>query len=404
MSPIGESLIKNAVGNANAPAFTPPGVGDADRELLEIVKGLKLKIKIIGCGGGGCNTINRLLETGVMNAEVIAANTDASHLLQIRAHKKILLGRYTTRGLGAGARPEVGEEAARESEDQLREVIDRAHIVIVTAGLGGGTGTGSAPFVARLAREMGALVIGVVTLPFSAEGKVRMSNAMRGLEKMKRACDTTIVIPNDKLLELVPNLPINDAFMVADEILMRTIKGITETLTKPGLVNLDFNDLKTIMKNGGMAMVGLGESDDPDRRAEEAVEEALNSPLVSHLDITTAKGALVKVEGGPDMTIKEAETAAEMVHNLTGPNTKIIWGCSVDPSLEKTIRVMIVLTGVEEKRKKLGADEHQRAGPPVKKIRRGGAGALAARRPVVSSRPVAGPTEEEVDLGIDIID
>ncbi len=318
-----------------------------DEELERVLAGLRTNIKIIGCGGGGCNTVNRLVEAGVMGAELYACNTDAQHLLSIHAPNKILLGRRTTRGLGAGALPQVGEEAAREVDEEIRNVLGGSDIVFITCGLGGGTGTGSASVVAGLAKEIGALTIAIVTTPFKAEGIVRMQNAEYGLERLRSVADTVIMIPNDKLLELVPRLSLNAAFKVADEILMRSIKGITEIITKPGLVNLDFNDLKTIMKGGGVAMIGLGEADTDDR-ATEAVNEALNSPLLE-VDIKDATGALINVTGGEDMTVSEAEAVAEEVHSRISPNARIIWGATIDPSIEQRLRVMLVVVGVKSK-------------------------------------------------------
>ncbi|MCK4718945.1 MAG: cell division protein FtsZ, partial [Thermoplasmata archaeon] len=340
-----------------------------------------------------CNTINRLIETGIVDAEIIAANTDASHLLQVRATKKVLLGRYVTRGLGAGARPNIGEEAARESDQQLKDALEKPDILIITAGLGGGTGTGSAPYIARMAKDPGALVVGIVTISFSAEGSMRMENAKQGLDKFKRACDTTIVIPNDKLLELVPKLPINEAFMVADEILMHTIRGITDTLTKPALVNLDFNDLRTVMKDGGMALVGIGESDTPDQRAEEAVEEALSSPLIDNMDFRTARGALIRVVGGQNMTIKEAQSVAELVQQNTGPQTRIIWGCEVDPTMQNELRVMIILTGIGVGE---GMERKERTASPAKRKK-------VPKRKVVRPTTPPKPVPEEQDLGMDVV-
>jgi cell division protein FtsZ len=318
-----------------------------DEELQKILIGLKTNIKIIGCGGGGCNTVNRLAETGVIGAELIAANTDAQHLLIIKAHRKLILGRRVTRGLGAGAIPQVGEEAAREAEDELKALIAGADIVFVTCGLGGGTGTGASPFVAQLAKESGALTVAICTYPFKAEGLVRAENAEWGLERLRNVADTVIVIPNDKLLELVPKLALNSAFKVADEVLVRAIKGITEVVTKPGLVNLDFNDIKTVMKSGGVAMIGLGEGEDDDR-AMTAVNQAINSPLID-VDISNATAALVNVTGGLDMTIREAEEVAEVIQQKINPNARIIWGAAVDETLEDTIRVMVIITGVKSK-------------------------------------------------------
>ncbi len=318
-----------------------------DDELIKILSGLRTNIKIVGCGGGGTNTIDRLVETGITGAEMYAANTDAQHLLIIRSPHKILLGRRSTRGLGAGALPQVGEEAAREAEDDIRKSIQGADIVFITAGLGGGTGTGAAPFIAQLAKEMGALTIAICTSPFKAEGAIRAENAEWGLERLRNVADTVIVIPNDKLLELVPRLSLNAAFKVADEVLVRSIKGITEVITKPGLVNLDFNDLKTIMKGGGVAMIGLGEGEGEERSGD-AVNEAVNSPLID-VDISAANGALVNVVGGTDMTVTEAEKVAEMIQTKISPSARIIWGAAVDPTLEKRMRVMVVLTGVKSK-------------------------------------------------------
>ena len=321
------------------------GMNSQDEELERILAGLKTNIKIVGCGGGGSNTVDRLVESGILGAELYALNTDAQHLLTVHAPHKILIGRRSTKGLGAGALPQVGEEAAREADEEIRAALAGADIVFITCGLGGGTGTGAAPYVASVAKEMGALAIAICTSPFRAEGSIRMENAEYGLEKLRSVADTVIVIPNDKLIDLVPRLSINAAFKVADEVLMRSIKGITEVVTKPGLVNLDFNDIKTIMRGGGVAMIGLGESDGEDR-AVEAVNEAIDSPLID-VDVTNATGALINVTGGPDMSVAEAEQVAEVVQSRISSNARIIWGAAVDPELEGMIRVMIVITGVK---------------------------------------------------------
>jgi cell division protein FtsZ len=349
-----KSFISDALSRAGpaakaadpAPASFQPYSAE-DEELERILASLKTNIKIIGCGGGGSNTIDRMTEVGIAGAELYAANTDAQHLLAIRAPHKILLGRRSTRGLGAGALPQVGEESAREAEEEIKKALHGADIVFITAGLGGGTGTGSAPFVAQVAKEMGALTICVCTSPFKAEGTIRAENADWGLERLRNVADTVIVIPNDKLLELVPRLPLNAAFKVADEVLVRAIKGITELITKPGLVNLDFNDLRTIMKGAGVAMIGLGESDEDDR-VEHAVSEAINSPLID-VDITGASGALINVTGGENMTVSEAERVAEIIQGKISPNARIIWGAAIDHTLQDKIRVMVVITGVKSK-------------------------------------------------------
>ncbi|MFA5860304.1 MAG: cell division protein FtsZ [Candidatus Thermoplasmatota archaeon] len=332
-------------GPAQAQGQAP--LNDTDKELVDLLSQLNTKIKVVGCGGGGSNTIWRLSQAGIENCELIAINTDAQHLLNIKVPQKILIGRNTTRGLGAGALPMIGEKSALETEGDIRKKLEGADMVFITAGMGGGTGTGSAPVVARIGRELGALTIAVVTLPFRVEGAVRMENAEAGLAKLRENCDTVIVVPNDKLLEIAPNLPLQAAFKVADEILHRSIRGITEMITKPGLVNLDFADLQTIMRKGGVAMIGLGESD-TENRAKDAVEEALNSPLLD-VDVSHASGCLVEVVGGADMTLKEAQDVVQTVHDRVGPDARIIWGASVNPRQERAIKVMLVVTGVRSK-------------------------------------------------------
>ncbi len=358
-----DSIVREVISRApeeprvpEAPTQTV-GIHTEDAELERILASLRTNIKILGIGGAGSNTIDRLVEAGIVGAELYAANTDAQHLLTIRSPHKVLLGRRVTRGLGAGALPQVGEEAAREAVEEIRTILHGSDMVFVTCGLGGGTGTGGAPIIAQVAKEMGALTIAVCTFPFRAEGAIRAENAEYGLEKLRNFADTVVVIPNDKLLDLVPRLSLNAAFKVADDVLMRAIKGIAEVITKPGLVNLDFNDIKTIMKGGGVAMIGLGESDS-DNRDEASIEAAINSPLID-VDVSAATGALVNVTGGNDMSVGEAERVAEIVQNRISPNARIIWGAAVDPGLQHKLRVMLILTGVRSKQI-LGPGEHLR--------------------------------------------
>ncbi len=337
----------------------------ADAELEEMLRKMHTTIKIIGLGGGGSNTISRIVEEGIAGADLYAANTDAQHLLSIHAPHKILLGRRTTRGLGAGALPQIGEEAARESEDELKAALEGADMVFLTCGLGGGTGTGSSPLVAHLAKDLGALTVGVVTLPFRGEGRLRMETAEWGLERLREMSDTVITIPNDKLLDLVPRMQLNLAFKYADALLTKAIKGITDLITKPGLVNLDFNDIKTIMRGGSVAMIGMGESQAVgDERALEAIHEAVNSPLLE-VDVSQAHGVLVNVIGGTDMTIAEAERCAEVVQQKVAADARIIWGATVDPALQHTLRVMLVATGVRS------PQIHGRRDPTEEKARYG---------------------------------
>jgi cell division protein FtsZ len=315
-----------------------------DEELEQILQRARAKIVVVGCGGAGCNTISRMMAVGIEGAETIALNTDAQDLLYTTADRKILIGRETTGGLGAGNDPEKGEAAAREDESIIKDYLYPADMVFVTCGLGGGTGTGASPVVAEVAKKIGALTVAVVTLPFSVEGKRRRQNAERGLARLREISDTVIVIPNDKLLEIAPDLPIGAAFKVADQLLMDAIKGITEMITKPGLINLDFADVRTVLQNGGVAMIGIGESD-TENRAIEAVEEALHSPLLD-VDITGAKGALVNVVGSPDMTLDEAEKIVGKVSEALDPEAQIIWGAQISEDLKNAVRVMVILSGV----------------------------------------------------------
>ncbi len=364
-----KSLVKKAARRAKSKVSKPKSTKKkshivSDKDIEEMLQTSKARIIVVGTGGSGNNTLMRLNEVGVEGAKVVAMNTDAQHLLVTPADEKVLLGRRVTRGLGAGSDPELGEAATKDSVDEIRTVLEGADLVFITCGLGGGTGTGSAPIIAQVAKEAGALTVGIVTLPFSVEGRRRMENALQGLKKLRREADTVIVIPNDKLLEIVPDLPINAAFKVADEILVNAVKGITEMITKPGLVNLDFADVRTILSNGGAAMIGLGESEtgDPESRALEAIEDALNSPLLD-IDVSEATRALVNVTGGVDMTLREAELIVEAVANKIHPNAHIIWGAIIDNDISKNkIRAMVVIAGgripyLEEKYEKVEEGE-----------------------------------------------
>ncbi len=315
-----------------------------DAELERILASKKARIKVIGAGGAGNNTINRISEIGILGCETIAVNTDAQDLLFTLSDKKILLGRDLTGGLGAGSDPKVGEDAARESENEIKEAVRDSHMVFVTCGLGGGTGTGAAPVVAEIAKKLGILTVAIVTLPFTMEGQKRFENALHGLEKLEGLVDTLIVIPNDKLLELAPDLPLNTAFKVADEILTNAVKGVAELITKPGLINLDFADIRTVMTGGGIAMIGVGESD-TENRAFESVEKAIQNPLLD-VDITGATGALINVCGGPSMTLEESKKVVEAVSTKLSDKATIIWGAQLSPDLQNTIRTMLIVTGV----------------------------------------------------------
>ncbi len=342
-----DSIIRQAkdVANISLKQAMPQLRNPMDEELEALLAHQKAKIKVVGCGGAGNNTINRMFEVGIKGCETVAVNTDAQDLLYTNSDVKILIGREITKGLGAGSIPQIGEQAAKESEREIREKVQGADMVFITCGLGGGTGTGSAPVVADVAKRTGALTVAIVTLPFEMEGERRYDNAMMGLEKLEEIVDTLIVIPNDKLLQLAPDLPLHTAFKVADEILTNAVKGIAELVTKTGLVNLDFADIKTVMGRGGVAMIGVGESD-TENRATEAVLKAINNPLLD-VDITGANGALINVAGGPDMTLDEAKKVVETVSQKLDEEARIIWGAQISEDLSNVIRTLIIITGVK---------------------------------------------------------
>ncbi|MCL4400498.1 MAG: cell division protein FtsZ [Candidatus Parvarchaeota archaeon] len=316
-----------------------------DKSLEEMIASKRTSIKVVGVGGSGNNTIRRMFEIGIKGAELIAINTDAADLLTTPADKKILIGRELTNGLGAGADPSVGEAAAREQEQEIKEVLQGADMVFICSGMGGGTGTGAAPVVAQVAKKLNALTIAVVTVPFKAEGRRRMNQALGGLDKLRMAVDTAITIPNEKLLAIAPGLPIAIALKIADDVLTNAVKGITELITKPGLINVDFADVKRIMANGGIALIGSGESDAKDKKLETVVEKILNNPLID-VDVSTAKGMLIDVSGGPSLTLEEANKVVDLINQKLPDDINIIWGAHIFPDLKNTMKVLAIITGV----------------------------------------------------------
>ena len=334
-------------GTTGTTETTGSGTGTmTDDELAAVVDDLETKITVVGCGGAGGNTVTRMMQEGIHGAKLVAANTDAQHLAdEVEADTKVLIGRELTGGRGAGSIPQIGEQAAQENIDDLRGTIDGSDMVFVTAGLGGGTGTGAAPVVAQAAQDAGALTISIVTIPFTAEGERRRANADAGLERLRSVSDTVIVVPNDRLLDYAPSMPLQDAFKICDRVLMRSVKGMTELITKPGLVNVDFADVRTIMENGGVAMIGLGESDS-ENKAQDSIQSALRSPLLD-VEFDGANSALVNVVGGPGMAIEEAEGVVEEIYDRIDPDARIIWGASVSEEAEGRMETMIVVTGVE---------------------------------------------------------
>ena len=302
------------------------------------------KIMVVGAGGMGCNAINRLHSVGIMGAETIAVNTDMKHLRTISADRKILLGQETTKGLGAGGYPAIGKQAAEESMNELKDSMKSADMLFLVAGMGGGTGTGAAPTIAQIARSQNAIVIGVVTMPFKIEG-ARIHKAEEGLQKLRQCCDTVIVIENDKLVEIAGNMPLQQAFAVADEIIVTMIKGITETISTPSLVNLDYADVRAVMSAGGVAMIGVAESSSA-ARAREAVEQAMSNPLLD-VDYKGATGSLVHITGGPDLKLEEINEIGEYVSKHLDAGAQTIWGARVEDEMKGKVRVITIITGVK---------------------------------------------------------
>jgi cell division protein FtsZ len=304
-------------------------------------------IRVVGVGGGGCNAINRMISAGVSGVDFIAVNTDNQALIASQADIRVRIGDKLTRGLGAGGHPEQGEKAAQESLDELREVLAGSDMVFVTAGMGGGTGTGAAPVIAETAKELGALTIGVVTKPFLFEGSHRARAAEQGIEKLKEKVDTLIIIPNDRLLELTDKrMSLTESFRMADDVLRQGIQGISELITIPGLINLDFADVKTIMSEGGSALmaVGHGEGDD---RARLAAEQAISSRL---LDVTIdgARGILFNITGGPDLSLYEVNQAAAIIRETAHPDANMIFGAVIDEEMGDEVRITVIATGFEK--------------------------------------------------------
>ncbi len=305
-------------------------------------------IKVVGCGGGGSNAVNRMVDAGLRGVEFIAVNTDAQALQMTDADVRLHIGAVATRGLGAGANPDVGREAAIESRDALKEALKGADMVFVTAGEGGGTGTGAAPVVAELARELGALTVGIVTKPFSFEGRRRTEQAERGIEDLASKVDTLVVIPNDRLLSLVEKrTSIIEAFRLADDVLRQGVQGITDLITVPGVINLDFADVRTIMKESGTALMGIG-SAAGENRAAEAARAAISSPLLES-SVEGATGILLNITGGGDLGLFEVNDAAEIVASAADQNANIIFGAVVDEQLGDHIRVTVIATGFEKR-------------------------------------------------------
>ena len=317
-----------------------------DNELNYMMDGTAT-IKVIGVGGAGNNAVNRMIEAGIRNVEFIAVNTDRQTLNESKASSKIQIGEKLTRGLGAGANPDIGAQAAEESKAEIAEVLKGADMVFVTAGMGGGTGTGAAPVVAATAKEMGILTIGVVTKPFTFEGKKRLAQAERGVASLKGKVDTLVVIPNDKLLQVIDRkTSMIEAFRMADDVLRQGVQGISDLISVPGVINLDFADVRTIMLNQGMAHMGVG-SASGENRAEDAAKQAIQSPMLE-TSIEGARGIIINITGGSDMGLHEANTAAELVQRSADPEANIIFGTVIDDSMGDEIQITVIATGFEK--------------------------------------------------------
>ncbi len=331
------------------------------------------KIKVIGVGGGGSNAVNRMIENGVKGVDFITVNTDAQALKLTKSEQKLQIGDKLTRGLGAGAKPEVGKKAAEESREYIINSLNGADMVFVTAGMGGGTGTGGAPVIAELARESGALTVGVVTRPFTFEGRKRSQNADQGIEELKEKVDTLIIIPNDRLLEIVDKkTPMTESFRIADNVLLQAVQGISDLIQVPGLINLDFADVKTIMTQRGSALMGIGVSNG-ENRASEAARKAIMSPLLE-TSIDGARGVIMNITGGANLSLYEVNEAAEIVIGACDPEVEMIFGAIIDDNMREDIKVTVIATGFEHK----APPTRRQASPLQTEAPQGGASSAAS--------------------------
>ncbi|MZP28968.1 cell division protein FtsZ [Heliobacterium undosum] len=350
-------------------------------------------IRVVGVGGGGNNAVNRMISHGVRGVQFVSVNTDAQALHLSRAETKMQIGLKLTKGLGAGANPDIGKKAAEESREELIHALKGADMVFVTAGMGGGTGTGAAPVVAEVARELGALTVGVVTRPFTFEGRKRAMQAERGISELRAAVDTLIVIPNDRLLQVVDkHTPMNEAFRLADDILRQGVQGISDLIAVPGLINLDFADVKTIMSDTGSALMGVGYASG-EHRAIDAVKKAISSPLLE-TSIEGAKGVLMNITGGINLGMLEVNEAAEIVTEVADPEANIIFGAVIDESMEDEVRVTVIATGFDHRHAQPAPKETARVTAPVKDRYT----QPVVQQPTMEVKPV--PLGDDVDIPV----
>ena len=312
----------------------------------DILPSQNAKIEVIGVGGGGSNAVNRMIDSDLEGVSFRVLNTDAQALLQSSADRRVQLGQNLTRGLGAGGNPSIGQKAAEESKDELQQTLEGSDLVFIAAGMGGGTGTGAAPVVAEVAKQSGALTVGIVTKPFSFEGKRRMRQAEEGIARLAENVDTLIVIPNDRLKDVIAGAPLQEAFRNADDVLRMGVKGISDIITCPGLVNVDFADVRSVMTEAGTALLGIGIGSGRSR-ALEAAQAAMNSPLLEAARIDGAKGCVINITGGKDMTLEDMTSASEIIYDVVDPEANIIVGAVIDESMEGEIQVTVIATGFE---------------------------------------------------------
>ena len=357
------------------------------------------RMKVVGVGGGGGNAVNRMIDEHLEGVEFISVNTDAQALLASKADVKLQIGKKLTRGLGAGARPDIGRQAIEESREEVSRVLGNADLVFVTCGMGGGTGTGSAPVICELAREMGALTVGIVTRPFLFEGRKRMRQAEGGIAEMRKHVDTMIVVPNERLLAVVgKGIPFQDALKKADEVLLQATQGISLLISKTGLINVDFADVRTVMMNGGSALMGTGVGRG-ENRATEAAQQAISSPLLDNVSIAGAAGVLLNITGGEDLTLGEVTQISDIIHDAVGDDSQIIFGAVTEPSMQGEVRVTVIATGFDK-----GAESMGETRGSVSQSGKGGAPVIpfpnSKTRPSQGQMPpVARPSRPQAELG-----
>jgi len=366
---------------------------------LEETVAQNARMKVVGIGGGGGNAINRMIDEHLMGVEFISVNTDSQALLQNKADVKIQIGKKLTRGLGAGARPEIGRQAIEENRDDVLHFLEGADLVFVTCGMGGGTGTGASPIVAQLARDVGALTVGIITKPFLFEGRKRMRQAEIGISEMGKHVDTMIVVPNERLLAVVgKNVPFQEALKKADEVLLHATQGISTLISVTGLVNVDFADVRTVMQNGGSALMGMGAARSEDR-ALEAAQQAISSPLLDEVSINGSTGVLVNITGGQDLTLGEVNQISEVIHDASGDQAEIIFGAVTEPAMEGEIRVTVIATGFDQ-------TTSQQEGPFARSVSPGvlpfPQRSSRAASPLSGGATVPKPAPPQPDAGIEV--